>query len=82
MPHSMKAEAGQRVRSLPEEASWYLLMYEIYVRQKIEQGVRAAAEGRVVSHEEVRRVFRSVDEHRLDLARFRFVAGHPRLHCP
>ncbi len=57
MPKSMKAEAEQLVRSLPEEASWDDLMYEIYVRQKIEQGVRAAEEGRVVSHEEVRMRF-------------------------
>lgn len=57
MPTSMKTEAEQLVRSLPEEASWDDLMYEIYVRQKIEQGVRAAEEGRVVPHEDVRKRF-------------------------
>ncbi|MGV1108345.1 hypothetical protein KM317_00565 [Xanthomonas translucens pv. arrhenatheri] len=53
----MKTEAEQLVRSLPEQASWDDLMYEIYVRQKIEQGLRAAEEGRVVPHDEVRRRF-------------------------
>lgn len=57
MANSMKTEAEQLVRSLPEQASWDDLMYEIYVRQKIEQGLRAAEEGRVVPHDEVRRRF-------------------------
>lgn len=57
MPNGMKTEAEQLVRSLPEQASWDDLMYEIYVRQKIEQGLRAAEEGHVVPHDEVRRRF-------------------------
>ena len=60
MPHSVKHEAEQLVRDLPEQASWDDLMYEIYVRQKIEQGLRAAEEGRVVPHDEVKRRF-SID---------------------
>jgi len=32
-------------------------MYRIYVRQKIEQGLRDADEGRLVSQEDVERVF-------------------------
>ena len=32
-------------------------MYELYVRQKIAEGVKAADEGRVVSQEEVKRRF-------------------------
>lgn len=31
--------------------------YELYVRRKIAEGVKAADEGRVVSHEEVKRRF-------------------------
>ena len=57
MPSTVKTEAEQLVRDLPEQASWDDLMYEIHVRQKIEQGVRAADAGRVVQHEEVRRRF-------------------------
>lgn len=57
MSNNVKHDAAQLVRDLPEQASWDDLMYEIYVRQQIEQGLRAADEGRVVSHEEVKRRF-------------------------
>jgi len=40
-------------RNLPDECTWDDVMYQIYVRQKIEAGVRDADEGRVVPHEEV-----------------------------
>lgn len=53
----VKEEAEKLVKALPEGASWDDLMYEIYVRQKIEDGIKAADEGRVLSHEEVRRRF-------------------------
>jgi len=32
-------------------------LYEIYVKKRIELGIKAADEGRVVPHEEVKRVF-------------------------
>lgn len=44
-----KAAARQLVERLPEEASWDDLMYEIYVRQAIEEGLADAAAGRGVS---------------------------------
>ena len=55
---AIKEEARQLVEELPEQASWDDLMYEIYVRQKIEEGIKAEDEGRVLSHEEVRKRFR------------------------
>jgi len=39
---------------VPDEASWDDLMYEIYVRKKIDEGLKAADEGRLISHEEVK----------------------------
>jgi predicted transcriptional regulator len=54
---SVKQEAMRLVESLPDTASWDDLMYEVYVRQKIEEGLKAAEEGRVLSHEEVRKRF-------------------------
>lgn len=57
MKQHIKEEAGKLVRGLPEGATWDDLMYEIYVRQKIEEGIEAADEGRILSHEEVRRRF-------------------------
>jgi predicted transcriptional regulator len=32
-------------------------LYELYVRQKIEAGIQAAEEGRLVPHEEVKKRF-------------------------
>lgn len=40
---------------LPEQATLEDAMYSLYVRQKIEEGLKDIAEGRVVSHEEAKR---------------------------
>jgi len=45
------------IRNLPDEATWDDIMYELYVGQKIERGLRDGEEGRVVSQEEVERLF-------------------------
>jgi len=52
-----KDEAIKLITRLPEEVSWDDIMYRIYVKRKIEEGVRAADEGRTVSHEEVKDLF-------------------------
>jgi len=49
----IREKARKLVDSLPDEASWDDLMYEIYVRKKIEDGLIAADEERLISHEEV-----------------------------
>jgi predicted transcriptional regulator len=54
---SVKEEIRSLVDTLPDDATWDQAMYEIYVRQKIAEGERAIAEGRVVSHEEVKKRF-------------------------
>ncbi len=54
---TVKEEARQMIEKLPDHATWDDLIYELYVRQKIEAGLQAAEEGRVVSHEEVKRRF-------------------------
>jgi predicted transcriptional regulator len=45
------------IKNLPEKATWDDIMYEIYVRKKIEAGIQAADEGRVVEHEMVKKRF-------------------------
>ena len=50
-------EAIKMIARLPEEASWDEIMYKIYVKRKIEEGIKAADEGRTVSHEEVKEMF-------------------------
>ncbi|OYW76793.1 MAG: hypothetical protein B7Z37_07180 [Verrucomicrobia bacterium 12-59-8] len=46
----IKAQAAKLVRALPESASWDDLMYEIYVRQKIDSGLADLEAGRVKTH--------------------------------
>lgn len=52
---SVKVEAIRLVEQLPDDATWDDLLYEIYVRQSIEAGLKDCREGRIVSVAEVRR---------------------------
>jgi predicted transcriptional regulator len=55
--YSVREEAKKLLDKLPDEASWDDVMYEIYAGKKIEQGIRAANEEKLVSHEEVKKRF-------------------------
>jgi len=55
-PH-VKEEAEKLVKALPKDTTLDDLMYEIYVLQKIEEGIEAAADGWVLSNKEVRSRF-------------------------
>ena len=57
MGSTIKEEAAKLIQQLPEQATWDDVMYEIYVRQKIEEGIKAADSGNALSHEEVKRRF-------------------------
>lgn len=57
MASKVKEVAARLIRDLPEQATWDDLMYEIYVRQKIEEGLQAAEQNQVLSHDEVKRRF-------------------------
>jgi hypothetical protein len=54
---SIKDEARRIVDRLPETASWEDLIYQLYVRQSIEAGLKDADDDRVESVEDVRRSF-------------------------
>ncbi len=54
-----KEDARALIDSLPDHATWSDMIYEFYVRQKIDAGIQAADEGRVVPHEEVKKRFLS-----------------------
>ena len=45
------------IDNLQDGASWDDLMYEIYLRKKIDEGLTAADDGRLISHEEVKQRF-------------------------
>ncbi len=49
-----KDAARQIINNLPEQATWDDIMYELYVKQKIEAGLKAADEGRTVSHQDAK----------------------------
>jgi hypothetical protein len=52
-----KKQVLEMVKKLPDKATWDDIMYGVYVRKKIEAGIQAADEGRVVSHEDVKKRF-------------------------
>lgn len=47
-------ETNILISDLPEDTSWSDLMYKIYVRQKIENGLKDVDEARMLSTEEVK----------------------------
>lgn len=49
-----KESAQHTINQLPEHASWNDIMYELYVKQKIEAGIIAAEEGRTIPHDQVK----------------------------
>jgi len=54
---TVREEAQKLLNTLPDEASWDDLMYEIYVRKKIDAGIEAADSGKLTSQKQVRRRF-------------------------
>ncbi len=54
---SVKSQAAKMVRELPETASWDDLMYQIYVRQKIESGLADLKAGRTHKHAAIKKQF-------------------------
>ena len=50
-----KEAARQIIDHLPDQATWDDIMYELYVKQKIEAGLKAVEEGRTISHDEMKR---------------------------
>jgi hypothetical protein len=53
--HSAKKAARELIDQLPESVSWDDLMYELYVKQNIEEGLKELDEGRGIPHAEVKR---------------------------
>jgi len=50
---TIKESLLEIARLLPEQCTWDEVMYQIYVRQKIDAGLRDLDEGRSVDHDEV-----------------------------
>lgn len=52
--HTAKQSAQNVIELLHDQVSWEDIMYELYVKQKIEAGLQAIEEGRIISHAEVK----------------------------
>ncbi len=52
-----KQAAKQLLDHLPDQASWDEIMYELYVRRKIEEGMADIEAGRTIPHEQVKAEF-------------------------
>jgi hypothetical protein len=52
-----KEEAKILIDRLSDQANWDDIMYEFYVRKKLDAALKAVEEGRVVSHAEVKKRF-------------------------
>lgn len=50
-----KEEVRRILENLPDDASFEDIQYHIFVVQNVERGLKDLEEGRVVSHEEVKR---------------------------
>ena len=54
-----REEARKLLDQIPENATWDDIMYQFYVRKKIEVALREAEDGHVVSHKEIKKRFLS-----------------------
>jgi predicted transcriptional regulator len=50
---AIKEAVLEIAQKLPDLGTWDDVVQQIYVRQKVEAGVKDADEGRVISHEDV-----------------------------
>lgn len=51
----IKEEARKIIDNMPEQATWDDIMYQFYVKKKIMVSIRAAEDGNIVSHEDVKK---------------------------
>lgn len=54
--NTVKEEAKRLIDKLPDEVTWDDIMAEIYFKQQVEQGLGDVKEGRVFSHEQVKKM--------------------------
>lgn len=47
-----KQAAKELIEHLPDQSSWDDIMYELYVKQKIEEGLADIEAGRTIPHEQ------------------------------
>ena len=53
----IKEEGKKIIDKLPDQVNWDDIMYKFYVKKKLAVALKAAEEGHVISHEEIRKRF-------------------------
>lgn len=51
----LKDEAKKIIEDLPENATWDDLMYQLYVKKRVETGIKEIENDETMSHEEVKK---------------------------
>jgi len=64
-----REEARKLLDEIPENATWDDIMYQFYVRKKIEVALREAEAGDVLSPEKMKKTFLSESQSSLDTQR-------------
>ncbi len=49
-----KTEALELIRKLPDEVTTDAIMEELYFKRQVDKGLRDVAEGRILSHQELK----------------------------
>ena len=57
MQTTIKRNAIELIKSLPDSTTWDDIMYEIYVKQQIDKGLDDVKNGKLTPHENVRKMF-------------------------
>jgi hypothetical protein len=52
-----REQAIHSISRLPSDVTWEDIVYCLYVRRKIEESIKAAEDGRIISHDEVKKLF-------------------------
>ena len=52
---ALKKETNRMLEKLPKDADWDDLMYHIYVRKKVDAGLRDSEAGRVFTSDQIRK---------------------------
>lgn len=62
---AVKEQAKKIIDNLPEQATWEDLMYQFYVKKKIENSLKAIDDGEVVLHSKSRdEIFRNMNKYK------------------
>ena len=53
----IKEDAINLINKMPNHATWDDIMYELYVKKKLATALKAAEDGRVITHADVKKRF-------------------------